>query len=121
VLFGLSADLPVSLASLAVLGAANTLGAVIRHTLVQVSTPDAMRGRVTAAHAVCTGSADQLGDFEAGVTAAWFGVVPAVVLGGLGSLAVAGLWAWQSPELRRVDRLDREPPSVAAAAGSAAS
>jgi hypothetical protein len=80
---------------------------VIRRILVLVTTPDEMRGRVSAVESVFIGASNELGEFESGVTAAWFGAVPAVILGGIGTLIVVGLWGWLFPQLRRVDALDR--------------
>ena len=79
---------------------------VVRSSLVQLQTPDAMRGRVSAVNALFIGTSNQLGEFESGVTAAWFGVVPSVVIGGLGTLLIVGLWMRLFPGLVRVDRLD---------------
>ena len=104
--FGLSRNLWLSLAMLFLLGASDMVSVVIRRVLVLVKTPDAMRGRVSAVESVFIGASNELGEFESGVTAAWFGVVPAVVLGGLGTLTVVGLWARLFPQLRRVDRLE---------------
>ena len=81
------------------LGAADMVSVVIRQTMVQVNTPDAMRGRVSALNAIFIGASNQLGEFESGVTAAWFGLVPAIVLGGVGTLAVAALWARLFPQM----------------------
>jgi MFS family permease len=106
VVFGLSTNFGVSLAALAVLGAADMISVVIRQTVVQITTPPEMRGRVAAVNLVFIGASNELGELESGFTAAWFGVVPAVVVGGLGALAVTALWAWGFPELRRVDRLE---------------
>ena len=92
---------------LAILGAADMVSVVIRRVLVQLATPDEMRGRVSAAESVFIGASNELGEFESGVTAALFGTVPAVVLGGIGTLLVVGLWAWKFPTLRRADRLDQ--------------
>jgi MFS family permease len=103
--FGLSSWFPLSLAALIVLGAADMISVVLRQTLVQMETPDAMRGRVSAVNLVFIGASNELGEFESGVTAALFGTVPAVVIGGLGTLAVAALWAWKFPALRRIDKL----------------
>lgn len=103
--FGLSASFWLSLAALAVLGCADMISVVVRQTLVQSRTPDAMRGRVSAVNYVFIGASNELGEFESGVTAAWFGTVPAVIIGGIGTLAVAALWAWKFPALRKVDRL----------------
>ena len=103
VVFGLSRSFPLSLAALTVLGAADMVSVVTRQTLVQIRTPDEMRGRVSAVNWVFIGASNELGDFESGLTASWFGTVPAVVIGGVGTLAIAALWAWRFPELRRVD------------------
>ena len=78
---------------------------VVRHTLVQISTPDEMRGRVSAVNMVFIGASNEVGQFESGVTAAWFGTVPAVVAGGLGTILIVVLWARLFPELRRVNEL----------------
>jgi MFS family permease len=105
--FGLSETLWLSLLMLATLGAADMISVVIRRVLIQLATPDEMRGRVSAAESVFIGASNELGEFESGVTAALFGTVPAVILGGIGTLVVVGLWAWKFPELRQADRLDR--------------
>lgn len=110
VVFALSREFWLSLAALAVLGAADMISVVVRQTLVQIATPDAMRGRVSAVNQVFIGASNELGEFESGVTAAWWGTVPAVVVGGLGTLAVVAIWAWRFPELRRIDRLDQAAP-----------
>jgi MFS family permease len=104
--FGLSRSFPLSLAVLAVVGAADMVSVVVRQTLVQLRTPDDMRGRVSAVNALFIGTSNQLGEFESGVTAAWFGAVPSVVIGGLGTLGVVALWWRLFPELARTDRLD---------------
>ena len=108
VVFGLSHNLWLSLLALTILGASDMISVVIRRVLVLVKTPDEMRGRVSAVESVFIGASNELGEFESGVTAAWFGVVPAVVLGGLGTLAVVGLWVRIFPQLRRVDSLEGE-------------
>ena len=108
VCFGLSHNLWLSLLVLTILGASDMISVVIRRVLVLVKTPDEMRGRVSAVESVFIGASNELGEFESGVTAAWFGVVPAVVLGGLGTLAVVGLWVRIFPQLRRVDSLEGE-------------
>jgi MFS family permease len=104
IVFGLSSDLMLSLAALAIMGAADMISVVIRQTLVQLRTPDTMRGRVSAVNFVFIGASNELGEFESGLTAAWFGAVPAVVIGGIGTMVVAALWAWAFPPLRRLDR-----------------
>lgn len=106
VVFGLSTSMPLSLAALIVLGAANVVSVVIRWSLIQLQTPDAMRGRVTAVNSLFTGTSNQLGDFESGLTAALFGAVPAVVIGGVGTVAVALVWMASFPALRRARALD---------------
>jgi hypothetical protein len=78
---------------------------IIRAMLVQIATPDEMRGRVNAVDFLFIGVSNELGEFESGLTAQWFGTVPAVVLGGVGTLLVIALWAWIFPELRKADRL----------------
>ncbi|MBI3444622.1 MAG: MFS transporter [Magnetospirillum sp.] len=103
IVFGLSTSFPLSLAALAVLGAADMVSVVLRQTLVQINTPDDMRGRVSAVNLVFITASNELGEFESGLTAAWWGVVPAVVAGGAGCLLVAALWAWRFPALRRFD------------------
>jgi MFS family permease len=107
IVFGLSQFFLLSLAALIILGAADMISVVIRQTLVQLGTPDAMRGRVSAVNSMFIGTSNQLGEFESGVTAALFGTVPAVVIGGAGTLLVVGLWARLFPELRKADRLKR--------------
>jgi MFS family permease len=105
--FGLSTSLPLSLACLFVLGAADMVSVFVRQTLVQAETPDAMRGRVAAVNSVFIGASNELGEFESGVLAGLVGAVWAVVLGGAGTLLVAALWARWFPELRERDRLVR--------------
>jgi MFS family permease len=102
VVFGLSTNFVLSLAALCVLGAADVVSVVIRVSLVQIRTPDEMRGRVSAVHSLFTGTSNQLGAFESGVVAALVGTVPAVLLGGIGTIAVAALWMALFPELRRI-------------------
>jgi hypothetical protein len=101
VVFGISTDLALSLLTLVVVGASDLLSVVIRHSLVQIRTPDDMRGRVSAVHSLFTGTSNQLGEFESGLLAALFGPVVAVLVGGVGTMAVAGLWMNRFPELRR--------------------
>jgi MFS family permease len=103
--FGLSTAFLLSMAALAVSGAADMVSVVIRQTLVQLETPDAMRGRVSAVNSVFIGASNQLGEFESGATAALLGPVGSVVLGGLGTLAVAGLWLRLFPALAQRDAL----------------
>jgi MFS family permease len=105
ILFGVSTSLPLSLILLVCLGASDMISVIIRATLVQIRTPDAMRGRVNAVDMVFIGTSNQLGEFESGLTAHWFGTVPAVVLGGVGTLLVIATWAWLFPDLRRTGPL----------------
>jgi MFS family permease len=104
--FAVSTSFFLSLGVLAVLGAADVISVVVRNSLVQGKTPDEMRGRVTAVHSMFIGTSNQLGEFESGVTAAWFGVVPAVLIGGAGTLLIVILWMRLFPQLRRFDSLD---------------
>lgn len=103
--FGLSTSFWFSLAVLAVLGAADMISVVIRSTFVQMETPDEMRGRVSAVNGLFIGASNQLGEFESGLTAHWFGTVQAVVLGGVGTLLVTGAWIKLFPTLANRDRL----------------
>ncbi len=103
--FAVSRSLPLSLAALVVLGAADVVSVVIRFALVQMRTPDAMRGRVSAVNMLFIGTSNQLGEFESGTTAALLGTVPAALIGGLGTIAVALLWMRWFPSLRKVDQL----------------
>ena len=105
IVFGLSTDFLASLVALAVLGASDMVSVYVRSSLVQLSTPDEMRGRVSAVNSLFIGASNQLGGFESGVTAAWFGTVPSVVIGGIGTLIVVGLWMTLFPGLRQLDRL----------------
>jgi len=109
ILFGLSRSLMLSLVALVFVGAADMVSVVIRSTLVQIATPDAMRGRVNAVDMIFIGASNELGQFESGLTAHWFGTVPSVVLGGIGTLVVTGLWAWLFPALRNTETLRPEP------------
>jgi hypothetical protein len=103
--FAVSSSFPLSLIALAALGAADVVSVVVRFTLVQLGTPDAMRGRVSAVNSLFIGTSNQLGEFESGATAALFGAVPAVLIGGVGTILIALLWMRLFPELRRHDRL----------------
>ena len=103
--FGLSTSFAVSMAALVVAGASDMVSVVIRQSLVQLDTPDEMRGRVSAVNSVFIGASNQLGEFESGVTAAALGPVGSVVLGGLGTLLVAGLWFRLFPPLAQRDAL----------------
>ena len=105
IIFGVSRSLVLSLIALFLLGASDMISVIIRATLVQLGTPDAMRGRVTAVDMIFIGASNEFGQFESGLTAQWFGTVPAVVLGGIGTLVVIAIWAWRFPELRNAGEL----------------
>jgi MFS family permease len=105
VVFGLSHSLWLSLGALAVAGAADTVSVIIRGSLLQLGTPPEMRGRVSAMNSLFIGASNELGEFESGLTAQWWGAVRATVVGGVGALAVAGLWAMLFPRLRQADEL----------------
>ena len=104
--FALSRTMWLSLAALVVMGAADTISVVIRTSLVQLRTPDEMRGRVGAVNYLFVNASNQLGEFESGVVAALIGAVPAAVVGGVGTVAVALLWMRIFPDLRKVERLE---------------
>jgi MFS family permease len=105
ILFGVSRSLTLSMVSLVFVGAMDMVSVVVRATLVQIATPDEMRGRVNAVDMIFIGASNEVGQFESGLTAQWLGAVPAVVLGGVGTLIVTAVWAWTFPELRRVEKL----------------
>ena len=105
IIFGISHSLVLSLISLFFVGATDMVSVVIRAILVQLGTPDEMRGRVNAVDMLFIGASNQLGEFESGLTAHWFGTVPAVILGGVGTLVVIAIWAWIFPELRRAQQV----------------
>jgi len=105
IVFGLSQDLWLSIGTLAVLGAADMVSMVFRGAYIQLATPDGMRGRVGAVNGLFIGASNQLGEFESGLTAAWFGLVPAILLGGVGTLLVVVLWMRWFPQLAKLDRL----------------
>lgn len=115
VVFGLSTSLPLSVAALALTGAGDMVSVYVRHILVQHETPDEIRGRVSAVNSVFIGASNELGEFESGVTARWFGLVPAVVVGGMATLAVTAGWMRLFPTLTRMDAF----PHQAAEAGAA--
>ncbi|MDR7223842.1 MFS transporter [Aminobacter aminovorans] len=105
--FGISTIPWISITALALLGATDMVSVYIRETLIQLWTPDHVRGRVNAVNGVFVGASNELGEFRAGTMAALIGTVPAVVFGGIGAIAVAGIWAWTFPALRKVRHLDR--------------
>lgn len=110
ILFGLSRSLWLSLAALFLVGATDMVSVIVRSTLLQVATPDEMRGRISAVDMIFVGASNELGQFESGLTANLFGTVPAVVIGGIGTLLVTAVWAWAFPVLRKVDSLTGELP-----------
>ena len=105
VLFGVSRSLILSMLALVLVGSMDVVSVVVRSTLVQLATPDEMRGRVSAVEMIFIGASNEIGQFESGITAQWFGAVPAVIMGGIGTLLVTALWALNFPELRRVEQL----------------
>jgi MFS family permease len=102
--FGLSRSFALSLVCLTLMGALDLVSVVIRHSLVQLKTPAHMRGRVSAVNHVFIGASNELGEFESGVTAAWFGAIPAVIIGGIGTCIVTLIWSHLFPELRQLNR-----------------
>ena len=101
VVFGVSRSMAVSLVALAFAGACDMVSVVVRSTMVQLGTPDHMRGRVSAVNTMFIGASNEMGQFESGITAQWFGTVPAVILGGLGTMAVVAAWVKLFPQLRQ--------------------
>lgn len=120
IVFGLSHSLTLSLLALLLAGASDMISVIIRATLTQLATPDQMRGRVNAVDMIFIGASNELGQFESGVTAQWFGTVPAVVLGGIGTLVVICLWSWLFPELRQAGDLSEiKAPQMESLSGAA--
>jgi MFS family permease len=105
VVFGLSRSLPLSLATLMLVGASDMISVVIRSSMLQLATPASMRGRVSAVNSLFVGASNELGEFESGVTAQWWGATRAVVAGGLGALVITGIWSVLFPSIRGIDRL----------------
>ncbi len=112
IVFGLSHSVVLSLLALLTVGASDMVSVIVRSTLVQLNTPDEMRGRVSAVNMLFIGASNEFGQFESGLTAQWLGTVPAVVWGGVGTLAVVALWALLFPKLRRVDSLTQAPAEL---------
>ena len=110
IVFGLSRNFYLSMAALFVTGAADMISVNVRQSLINFATPDPMRGRVGAVSMLFIGASNELGEFESGVTAAWFGTIPAVILGGFGTLAVVAIWMGLFPALRKVNRLTDVAP-----------
>ncbi len=111
IVFGVSRELWLAVTALLLAGACDMVSVIVRHTLVQLGTPDGMRGRVSAVNMVFIGASNEVGQFESGLTAQWLGTVPAVIAGGLGTLAIVGIWAWAFPVLRQVDGLVPAAPN----------
>jgi MFS family permease len=105
--FALSRTLWMSMLALFIMGASDMVSVIIRGTLVQITTPPEMRGRVSAVNLLFIGASNELGEFESGLTGQWFGAVNAVLIGGIGTLVVVGLWFWLFPQLRHVDEFGR--------------
>ena len=103
--FGVSTNFYLSLTMLILIGAADLISVYVRHTLVQLRTPEAMRGRVSAVNQVFIGASNELGEFESGITANWWGTVPATIVGGIGTMMVVLMWSWFFPKLRDADDL----------------
>jgi MFS family permease len=108
ILFGLSKSLPLSLLALFLVGASDMVSVVIRSSILQLATPPEMRGRVSAVNSLFVGASNELGEFESGLTASWWGAVRAVIIGGIGSLIVTGTWSFFFPNLRRADQMTPE-------------
>jgi MFS family permease len=104
--FAVSTSFVLSIAMLIILGAADVISVVVRSALVQLRTPDEMRGRVSAVNSMFIGTSNQLGEFESGLTASWFGTVPSVLIGGIGTIIVAAIWMRLFPALFNADRLE---------------
>ena len=105
VVFGLSRNMMLSLAALFIVGAADMVSIIVRSSMLQLATPQTMRGRVSAVNALFVGASNEFGSFESGVTAQWWGAVPAVVIGGIGSIVVTCAWTLLFPSLRNVNQL----------------
>jgi MFS family permease len=111
IVLGLSRDLTLAAIALAATGAGDQVSVYVRHILVQLETPDAIRGRVSAVNSVFIGASNELGEFESGVAAWALGLLPSIVTGGLATLAVTALWAWLFPSLSRMDQFPHTKPS----------
>jgi MFS family permease len=116
---GWTASFAVALAALCLLGAGDMISVYVRHLLVQYETPDEIRGRVSAVNSVFIGASNELGEFESGLTAGWFGLVRAILLGGAATLAVTGIWSLLFPVLSRMDRFPHHEKEEAARASQA--
>jgi hypothetical protein len=115
---GLTSTFGIALAALFLLGAGDMVSVYVRHLLVQYETPDEIRGRVSAVNSVFIGASNELGEFESGLTASWFGLVRAILVGGVATLVVTGTWMKLFPVLSRMDRfLHHEAEEAARKAG----
>ena len=112
IVFGLSSSFGLSLLMLACCGAADNISVVVRHSLVQLRTPNEMRGRVSAVNSVFISASNELGEFESGTVARFFGPVASVVSGGIGTIVVVALTAWAWPEIRKLGKLHERSPSL---------
>lgn len=117
VVFAVSRSLLFSMLALMMVGATDMVSVVVRGVLIQLATPDEMRGRVNAVDMIFIGASNELGAFESGVTSSWFGLVPACVIGGVGAIIVTALWAWMFPDLRNADQLTSVEGQVTVPAG----
>jgi hypothetical protein len=106
-MFGLTTQFSIAMLALIVIGGSDMVSVYVRNLLVQLETPDAIRGRVNAVSAVMIGASNELGEFESGVLASWVGAVRAVVIGGVLTVGVAGLWTKLFPDLRKMDRFSQ--------------
>jgi hypothetical protein len=105
IIFAVSRSIVLSMIALFLVGASDMVSVIIRGTLVQLGTPNSMRGRVNAVDMLFIGVSNEFGEFESGVTAHWFGTVPAVLIGGIGTLVVIAIWAGIFPELRKAEEI----------------
>jgi MFS family permease len=115
---GYSHSLPLTFSFILIGGAADMLSVTVRHTLIQVATPDAMRGRVSAVSMVFINTSNELGESESGLTAWWWGTAPAIIIGGIGTCGIVFLWTFLFPALRKADRFESPPAPAAATASS---
>ncbi len=118
VVFGISRSFALSIVALAVLGAADMVSVYVRSTIAQLATPDEMRGRVSAVNGLFISGSNELGEFESGVTAAWFGTVAAVVIGGLGTLVVVAVGWFLFPDLRNIENPGEVTPELSQRIGN---
>ena len=114
IVFGLSRNVALSVAALVLVGSCDTVSVIVRHTMIQLGTPNAMRGRVSAVNMVFIGASNEVGQFESGITAQWFGTVPAVILGGVGTIAIVAIWARLFRQLSHADQIPRQADTMLA-------